>query len=72
MHGIKYCQFYCCNEEIQLQISVNDTAFPELNEDFLGKLVDNAIISGQITDRYDREYVKTYHRQIKKSVLLYP
>lgn len=33
------------------------TAFPEISEDFLGKLVDHAIASGQLTDSYDRDFV---------------
>ncbi len=33
------------------------TAFPELNDDFLGRLVDIAIESGQLTDNYDRDFI---------------
>ncbi len=34
-------------------------AFPELKEDALGKLVDSAFEKGQLTDRYDRDFINS-------------
>ncbi|RVU55443.1 TetR/AcrR family transcriptional regulator [Anaerosphaera multitolerans] len=33
------------------------SAFPELNQDFLGNLVDKAILNGQLSKEYDRNFV---------------
>ena len=33
------------------------TAFPEISNDFLGGLVDHAIATGQLTQKYDRDFI---------------
>lgn len=42
------------NEDVKKAVK---TAFPEISSDFLGGLVDNAIAAGQISGKYDREFI---------------
>ncbi len=47
---------YFLNENEDVKKTVK-TAFPEINSDFLGVLVDSAIATGQLTKKYDRDFV---------------
>lgn len=46
--------FLAENEDVKKAVK---TAFPEISADFLGSLVDSAIAAGQISRKYDRDFI---------------
>lgn len=48
--------FLAENEEVKKAVK---TAFPEISSDFLGGLVDSAIAAGQLSQRYDRDFINS-------------